>query len=121
MRTRTRIRDDLVTPRRAGPSVDFIHGALRRADGDHAMNTSTASTSISRQSSESPRAEAPPGAEPPSIVSQDEWTAAHEAMMTKEKAFTRLRDALAAERRRMPWVAVEKPYRFEGPKGKATL
>src|SRR4030095_7877841 len=38
-----------------------------------------------------------------------------------EKELTHARDALAAERRRMPWVAVEKEYNFEGPKGKASL
>ena len=42
-------------------------------------------------------------------------------MLVKEKALTRSRDALAAERRRMPWVAVEKKYEFEGPKGKVGL
>ena len=57
----------------------------------------------------------------PAIVSPDEWNAAHAQMIAKEKAFTRTRDALAAERRRMPWVAVEKSYEFEGPRGKATL
>ena len=39
-------------------------------------------------------------------------------MLVKEKALTRARDALAAERRRMPWMAVEKTYEFEGPAGK---
>jgi predicted dithiol-disulfide oxidoreductase (DUF899 family) len=39
----------------------------------------------------------------------------------KEKALTRDRDALAAERRRMPWLAVEKPYEFERPEGTASL
>jgi len=39
----------------------------------------------------------------------------------KEKALTRARDALAAERRRMPWMAVEKAYEFEGPNGKMSL
>jgi predicted dithiol-disulfide oxidoreductase (DUF899 family) len=38
-------------------------------------------------------------------------------MLVKEKEFTRARDALAAERRRMPWLAVDKPYSFEGPDG----
>ncbi len=42
-------------------------------------------------------------------------------MLVKEKEFTHSRDALAAERRRMPWLAVEKPYEFEGPNGKASL
>jgi predicted dithiol-disulfide oxidoreductase (DUF899 family) len=57
----------------------------------------------------------------PPIVSPQEWTAAREALLVKEKELTRARDALAAERRRMPWMAVEKNYRFEGPTGSASL
>ena len=57
----------------------------------------------------------------PPIVSPQEWEAAHEKLLVKEKALTRARDALAAERRRMPWLAVEKQYRFEGPNGPASL
>ena len=57
----------------------------------------------------------------PLIVSPQEWDAAHQRMLVKEKAFTRARDALAAERRRMPWVAVERAYAFDGPKGRASL
>ena len=57
----------------------------------------------------------------PPIVSQQGWEAARQEMLVKEKAFTRSRDALAAERRRMPWVAVEKKYEFDGPNGKASL
>jgi predicted dithiol-disulfide oxidoreductase (DUF899 family) len=57
----------------------------------------------------------------PQIVSPQEWEAAREKLLIKEKAHTRARDALAAERRRMPWLAVEKTYTFEGPQGKATL
>ena len=57
----------------------------------------------------------------PPVVSQQEWDAAHEQMLVKEKEFTRARDALAAERRRMPWVAVEKEYAFDGPNGRANL
>src|ERR1700712_767157 len=59
-----------------------------------------------------------PGA---TIVSPEQWQATHATMLLKEKAFTRARDALAAERRRMPWMAVDKGYVFEGPKGKASL
>ena len=55
------------------------------------------------------------------IVSQKEWQAAREQMLVKEKAHMRAGDALAAERRRMPWMAVEKEYQFEGPKGKVSL
>src|SRR5215213_8842728 len=55
------------------------------------------------------------------VVSPEEWKAAREALLVKEKAHTRARDALAAERRRMPRMAVEKNYRFEGPNGDASL
>ncbi len=57
----------------------------------------------------------------PPVVSPAAWSAAREQMLVKEKAFTRARDALAAERRRMPWMAVEKTYAFDGPHGKASL
>jgi predicted dithiol-disulfide oxidoreductase (DUF899 family) len=57
----------------------------------------------------------------PPIVSPEEWDAAREKMLVKEKEHTRAGDALAAERRRMPWQAVEKGYRFEGPDGDASL
>src|ERR1700743_1326820 len=57
----------------------------------------------------------------PPIVSQQEWEAARQQLLVKEKAFTRSRDALAAERRRMPWLAVEKKYEFDGPNGKVNL
>ena len=55
------------------------------------------------------------------VVSAKEWEAARQQLLVKEKANTRARDALAAERRRMPWMAVEKSYAFEGPGGKASL
>jgi predicted dithiol-disulfide oxidoreductase (DUF899 family) len=58
---------------------------------------------------------------PASIVSPHEWEAARQKLLVKEKELTHARDALAAERRRMPWVAVEKRYEFEGPNGKASL
>jgi predicted dithiol-disulfide oxidoreductase (DUF899 family) len=57
----------------------------------------------------------------PAIVSEAEWQAAHEALLAKEKAATRARDALAAERRRQPMVKIEKRYVFEGPRGNASL
>src|SRR3990170_3315795 len=57
----------------------------------------------------------------PPIVSPQEWDAAREELLVKEKKLTRARDALAAERRRMPRMAVEKDYRFEGPDGPASL
>jgi predicted dithiol-disulfide oxidoreductase (DUF899 family) len=59
--------------------------------------------------------------ETPAVVSPGEWATAHKQMLVKEKAFTRARDALSAERRRMPWMAVEKTYMFDGPNGKVSL
>lgn len=55
------------------------------------------------------------------IVSQDEWMAARKALMADEKAFTRMRDALAAKRQALPWVKVEKSYTFDTPHGPRTL
>jgi predicted dithiol-disulfide oxidoreductase (DUF899 family) len=57
----------------------------------------------------------------PPVVSPEAWETARQEMLVKEKALTRSRDALAAERRRMPWMAVEKAYQFEGPNGKVSL
>jgi len=57
----------------------------------------------------------------PKIVSPSEWRAAQEKLLAKEKAATRARDALAAERRRLPMVRIDKDYRFEGPGGKVGL
>jgi predicted dithiol-disulfide oxidoreductase (DUF899 family) len=57
----------------------------------------------------------------PPIVSPQEWESAREELLVKEKELTRTRDALAAERRRMPRMAVEKDYRFEGPNGPSSL
>ncbi len=57
----------------------------------------------------------------PPIVSPAEWQAAHDALLATEKAATRARDALAAERRRQPMVRIDKPYVFEGPAGTVSL
>ena len=57
----------------------------------------------------------------PPVVSPQEWQAAWEEMLVKEKEQIRARDALAAQRRRMPRMAVEKDYRFQGPDGPASL
>jgi predicted dithiol-disulfide oxidoreductase (DUF899 family) len=57
----------------------------------------------------------------PKIVSRDEWTAARKRLLLKEKELTRQRDALAAERRTLPMVAIEKEYVFQGPEGRRTL
>jgi predicted dithiol-disulfide oxidoreductase (DUF899 family) len=57
----------------------------------------------------------------PKVVSEAEWLAARDALLTKEKALTRALDALAAERRRLPMTKVEKDYVFEGPQGPVSL
>ncbi|MGH9127004.1 MAG: DUF899 family protein [Acidimicrobiales bacterium] len=57
----------------------------------------------------------------PPIVSPKEWETARQQLLVKEKELTRARDALAAARRRMPWLRVEKDYRFDGPAGTQTL
>jgi predicted dithiol-disulfide oxidoreductase (DUF899 family) len=57
----------------------------------------------------------------PPVVSEAEWQAALEALRGKEKDATRARDALAAERRRLPRVRINKDYVFEGPNGPARL
>ncbi len=57
----------------------------------------------------------------PRIVSREEWQRARDQLLVKEKAATRARDALAAERRRLPMVRIEKEYVFEGPGGKVRL
>jgi predicted dithiol-disulfide oxidoreductase (DUF899 family) len=57
----------------------------------------------------------------PPIVSQEEWNAAREQLLVKEKELTHARDALAAQRRRMPWLAVDREYELDGPEGRVTL
>jgi predicted dithiol-disulfide oxidoreductase (DUF899 family) len=57
----------------------------------------------------------------PPVVSPQEWQVAREKLLAKEKAVMRSHDALAAERRRMPWMAVGKPYEFAGPEGNIGL
>ena len=59
--------------------------------------------------------------ENPKIVSQDEWVAARKKLLAREKRLTHERDAIAAERRQLPWVKVEKNYVFDSPKGKKTF
>src|SRR6266849_2767315 len=57
----------------------------------------------------------------PRVVSQSEWIAARRELLTREKEATRQRDALSAERRKLPMVKVEKQYAFEGPNGRTNL
>jgi predicted dithiol-disulfide oxidoreductase (DUF899 family) len=57
----------------------------------------------------------------PKIVAEAEWLAAHEKLLATEKEMTQALDALAAERRRLPMVKIEKLYRFEGADGAVSL
>ena len=57
----------------------------------------------------------------PEVVSEQDWQKAFDAMLVKEKELTRARDEVAAARRRMPMVRVEKDYRFVGPDGEVGL
>ena len=56
-----------------------------------------------------------------SVVAHDDWLAARKELLAKEKQFTRARDELTRQRQALPWEAVEKDYRFEGPAGEETL
>jgi len=57
----------------------------------------------------------------PPVVPQEEWQAALDAVRAGEKEHTRARDALAAERRRLPRARIDKEYVLDGPDGKVTL
>ncbi|MES2661460.1 MAG: DUF899 domain-containing protein [Verrucomicrobiota bacterium] len=57
----------------------------------------------------------------PQIASREEWQRQIDRLLVKEKAATRARDALAAERRRLPMVKIQKYYVFDGPEGKVRL
>ena len=61
------------------------------------------------------------GMDDPQVVSPDEWLAARRQLLTREKEFTRQRDALNAERRRLPMTETGKQYAFEGRNGTASL
>jgi predicted dithiol-disulfide oxidoreductase (DUF899 family) len=55
------------------------------------------------------------------VATPEEWLSARKALLAEEKAFTRARDALSAKRRELPWVRIDKRYRFEGPVGTPSL
>src|SRR5687767_5043616 len=57
----------------------------------------------------------------PPVVSRAEWLAARSELLAKEKELTRANDQVNAERRRLPMVRIDKPYRFEGPDGTVGL
>lgn len=62
-----------------------------------------------------------PGLKGHKVVSQQEWIAARQELLRKEKEFTKQRDAMSAAIRDLPWVKVEKNYTFDGAEGKVTL
>jgi len=55
------------------------------------------------------------------VVSHEQWLAARQALLVREKAFTREREALSQARRDLPWEALSAEYRFEGPDGSESL
>ena len=55
------------------------------------------------------------------VVSRKQWTAARKALLVKEKKFSRQRERLAEERRKLPWVKVDQDYVFDGPGGAESL
>jgi predicted dithiol-disulfide oxidoreductase (DUF899 family) len=57
----------------------------------------------------------------PKIVSRDDWLAERKKLLTHEKEFTKHRDRINAERRRLPMVKIEKDYLFDGPNGRQSL
>src|SRR5215470_7124187 len=57
----------------------------------------------------------------PKIVSREEWLEARKAHLRNEKALTRMRDLVSAERRALPWVKVDKEYVFDTVEGRKTL
>jgi predicted dithiol-disulfide oxidoreductase (DUF899 family) len=61
------------------------------------------------------------GIENRKVVSQNEWLAARKKHLVKEKKFSKLHDELNLERRKLPWVKIQKEYVFDGPNGKETL
>lgn len=61
------------------------------------------------------------GMENRKVVSEKEWIVARKKLLVKEKKFSKLRDELNLQRRRLPWVKIEKDYIFQGPKGKVSL
>jgi predicted dithiol-disulfide oxidoreductase (DUF899 family) len=61
------------------------------------------------------------GVENRKVVSQKQWLTARKKLLVKEKRFMKLHDALKLQRRKLPWVKIEKEYVFEGPNGEVTL
>lgn len=61
------------------------------------------------------------GIENRKVVSQKAWLTARKKLLLEEKKFSKLRDKLALQRRKLPWVKIEKAYVFDGPAGNVTF
>ena len=68
-----------------------------------------------------PKIETVHGIENRKVVSQKQWLAARRKLLVEEKKFSKQRDLLNLQRRKLPWVKLEKPYVFDGPAGKVAL
>jgi predicted dithiol-disulfide oxidoreductase (DUF899 family) len=86
----------------------------------HAMSNSNG-RSAPEESLVAAEAAAATSCEKPNVVARAEWLAARRELLREEKELTRRSDALAARRRALPWVRLEKPYRFEAPQGQVSL
>jgi predicted dithiol-disulfide oxidoreductase (DUF899 family) len=94
--------------------LSFSTGLVRRLFGSKEQTKEEQMQSAKSRKGETPMSH-------PRIVSREEWQRARDQLLIKEKAATHARDALAAERRRLPMVRIEKNYLFEGPNGKVSL
>ena len=90
-------------------------------EGNGGEATETDGSNRNQESKKEDRVMNQSAIEHPKVVTQTEWIAARKELLAKEKSLTRQRDALAEERRKLPWVKVEKNYVFETPGGKKTL
>src|SRR5262245_34590235 len=90
-------------PRRARPTAPRDRGRNAQTGREPPMNAATKSAPARK------------------IVSREEWLRARTALLEREKEHTRQRDELRRLRLELPWVRVEKPYRFQGPRGEESL
>ena len=79
------------------------------------MTTATANVSPQNRQTANP----PPVSHP--VVSRQQWLAERKKLMAREKELTRLGDQVAAERRALPWVRMDKEYLFDTPAGRRKL
>ena len=96
-------------------------GMVRSAGHRASTGLETAGESLSRNSFQFGTDTKGNAMQPHKIVSHEEWLAARKAHLRNEKALTRMRDIVAAERRALPWVKVTKNYVFDTAQGKKSL